>query len=118
MGREKYELGVNGENEAARLLGEAGLAILQRNYRCPKGEADIIARDKEALVFVEVRTRSSGRYGWGEETITMKKRHRLQAVAMYYLLANGYKEWPEIRFDVIAIRWAEGCADSRWLRGI
>ncbi len=66
----KQSLGRNGEDYTARIVQEAGLRIVALNYRCPKGEMDIIARDAETLVFIEVRTRQSSFRGWGEESIT------------------------------------------------
>ncbi|WP_291300750.1 YraN family protein [Desulfosporosinus sp. BICA1-9] len=81
----KQSLGKSGEEFAARFLIDSGLTIVTRNYRCPKGEMDIIARDAEALVFIEVRTRRSSYRGWGEESITPRKAQRLQAIASYYI---------------------------------
>ena len=78
---------------------------------------DIIAQERETLVFIEVRTRSSGSKGWGEESITQQKARRLRAIASYYLLQQGYKTWPDLRFDLIAIRWAETDPELKWLQG-
>lgn len=69
----KQSLGKSGEEFAARLVNQSGLNIIARNYRCPKGEMDIIARDGELLIFIEVRTRRSSYRGWGEESITHQK---------------------------------------------
>ena len=90
----KQSLGKNGEEYTVRIVQEAGLRIIARNYRCPKGEMDIIARDAETLVFIEVRTRQSSFRGWGEESITQKKSQRLQAIPSFYELQQGYKSWP------------------------
>ena len=105
-----------GEDYAVCQLEKAGLKIVIRNYRCPKGEMDIIARDQETLVFVEVRTRKSAFRGWGEESITRVKARRLRAVASFYVLQNGYKSWPEMRFDVIAVRWFEDSTEWHWIK--
>jgi len=112
----KQSLGKYGEEYTARLVQEAGLRIITRNYRCPKGEMDIIAHDEETLVFIEVRTRQSSFRGWGEESITQKKAQRLQAIASYYVLQQGYKSWPSIRFDVVAIRWLGEKPEINWIR--
>ena len=112
----KQSLGKSGEEFAARLLIESGLKIVNRNYRCPKGEMDIIARDEEVLVFMEVRTRSSSYRGWGEESITHQKARRLKAIASYYLLQKGYSSWPCIRFDVMAIRWIGEQPEVNWIK--
>jgi putative endonuclease len=84
-------------------LRQAGLQIIRQNYRCAKGELDIIARDGEWLVFVEVRTRASTHRGSPEESITGKKIQRLKALGAYYLLENGFREWPPLRFDAVTI---------------
>jgi putative endonuclease len=117
----KQYIGRAGEEYAAEFLTKAGLQITHRNYRCPRGEIDIIARDQEALVFVEVRTRSSALRGWGEESITWQKRRRLQAVAGYYLLEQGYGSWPGLRFDLVALRWQNNTnkiIHCNWLKAV
>ena len=117
-GKAKKELGQKGEDFAVELLTQEGLILVKRNYRCPKGEIDIIGWDKKVLVFVEVRTRRTGQKGWGEESITATKQRRLRQVASYYILEAGYKDWPSIRFDVVALQWSENTPKSLWIRGI
>ncbi len=121
MNQSKKDVGRYGEDNAAVHIKQAGLTILDRNYRCPQGEMDIIAREGLQLVFIEVRTRSSGRCGWGEETITPQKRARLNRIASHYIKFRGYKTWPPMRFDLIAIRVGDAAGkhpDIYWLRGI
>lgn len=115
---QRKSLGSQGEDYALQVLRAAGLNILARNYRCPKGEMDIIAEEMGQLIFVEVRTRSSGFRGWGEESITSTKKQRLKAIASYYILEQGYKEWPSVRFDVLAIRWVMPKPEHNWLREV
>jgi len=112
----KQTLGKQGEDYTVRLVQEAGLRLITRNYRCPKGEMDIIARDHETLVFIEVRTRRSSFRGWGEESITRVKSQRLQAIASFYVLQQGYKSWPSMRFDVVAIRWIAKKPEIKWIK--
>ena len=112
----KQSLGKYGEDCTASMLKEAGLRILALNYRCPKGEMDIIARDDETLVFIEVRTRQSSFRGWGEESITQKKVQRLRAIASFYVLQQGYKSWPSMRFDVVAIRRIGENPEIKWIK--
>jgi len=112
----KQSLGKFGEEYTARIVQEAGLKIVALNYRCPKGEMDIIARDGETMVFIEVRTRQSSFRGWGEESITRKKAQRLHAIASFYVLQNGYKNWPSMRFDVVAIRFIEEKPEIKWIK--
>ena len=114
--KNKQSLGKQGEDYTARLLQEAGLRLIARNYRCPKGEMDLIARDAETLVFIEVRTRQSSFRGWGEESITKRKSQRLQAIASFYVLQQGYKSWPSMRFDVVAIRWIAEKPEVKWIK--
>jgi|SRR5680860_778014 len=114
--KNKQSLGKYGEEYTVRIVQEAGLRIIALNYRCPKGEMDIIAREDETLVFIEVRTRQSSYRGWGEETITKKKAQRLQAIASFYVLQQGYKSWPSMRFDVVAIRWLGDNSEIKWIK--
>lgn len=96
-----------GEAAAARYLQHAGHSIIVQNYRCPYGEIDIVARDGPSLVFVEVRARSSDRFGTPEESITAAKAQRMTRCALAYLSAHaaGHEAW---RIDLIAIDVARG----------
>lgn len=117
-GLNKKEIGDQGENLAIDYLKKAGLQIIQQKYRCPKGEIDIVAKDGGWLVIVEVRTRTSSRRGYAEESITYKKLQRLRALGSYYLLENGYREWPLMRFDIVAINYDGGEPVINWIKGI
>lgn len=96
------ERGVEGEEIAVRTLKKSRYKILERNYRTPIGEIDIIARDRKCLVFVEVRTRSSTEFGLPQETVVAKKQKKLCGAAKWYLQKNRLDE-AECRFDVVAI---------------
>jgi len=96
------ELGPQGEDIAIRYLQDKGLKIIHRNYKNPIGEADIIARDNGTTVFVEVKTRSSSRYGEPFEAVNERKREKLKKIAMYYLKLMGSEM--EVRFDVVSIK--------------
>ncbi|MHB1651034.1 MAG: YraN family protein [Desulfitobacteriaceae bacterium] len=115
---DKRQLGLAGEEYAAQLLVKANLRIVERNYRCPKGEIDLIVQDGEQIIFVEVRGRSTGKRGWGEETITEWKRRRLFATAAFYLASQGYRDYPPLRFDIIALRWNQEKPEVKWLQGV
>lgn len=78
------------------------MTIVERNYRCPLGELDIVARDGDVLVFVEVRTRTRSDRGTALETVGPAKRRRLARVAEHYLAARRPRA-AGIRFDVIGI---------------
>ncbi len=103
------ERGVAGEDLACRHLEAAGFLILERNYRCRSGEVDVVARDGESTVFVEVKERHGASHGEGHEAVTFGKRRRIIRAARLYAAAHGLSEEP-IRFDVISIDWqdAEG----------
>jgi putative endonuclease len=116
-GRNRIALGQLGESLALAYLERAGLKVLKQNYRCPKGEMDIVAQDGEWIVFVEVRTKTSGSMGYAEESITAKKVQRLRNIAKYYLLEKGYVEWPPLRFDLIAILYRQE-SEIKWIQGI
>lgn len=100
--RVKDALGQYGERVAAAHLVEAGLRIIETNWRCAAGEIDIVAADGRALVFCEVKTRSSLAFGSPAAAVTWAKQRRLRDLAVRYLAANP-GSWGEIRFDVVAI---------------
>lgn len=95
-------LGALGEQRAKDFLKKRGHSILETNFRCREGEIDIISLDKDCLVFVEVRTRSSSNFGTPEESVTMSKKKKLVSAALSYL--QTHKSLPEFwRFDVVAV---------------
>jgi putative endonuclease len=95
-------LGERGEQIAAAYLQNQGYVILARNWRCPAGELDIVAREGGSLAFVEVRTRRGQRFGTPEESVTPQKQAKLVEVAQTYLqeAALSDQNW---RIDVVAI---------------
>jgi putative endonuclease len=98
----RRETGKLGENLACEFLGNNGYSIIERNFRCPGGEADIIAQRQDTLVFVEVRTKTSRQFGSPEESITPTKMDHMRNVAAYYW--QSHSNLPESwRIDIIAI---------------
>lgn len=95
-------LGREGEDQAARYLAKRGYRILERNYSTRSGEIDLIAMDKETVVFVEVKTRSSDRYGSPELSVTPRKQKRMIKAALGYIRYRKLHQVP-CRFDVVAI---------------
>lgn len=91
-----------GEDAAARFLERRGYEILERNWSCPAGEADIIALDGDTLVFIEVKTSSDIDKGFPEEAVTDEKRTRCERIAAYYLRDSNHGEI-SFRFDTIGI---------------
>jgi putative endonuclease len=99
----RRETGILGENLACEFLGKNSYSIIEKNYRCPGGEVDIVARQQDTLVFVEVRTKRSRRFGSPEESITPTKMEKLRTVAAYYW--QSHNNLPESwRIDVVAIQ--------------
>ena len=103
--------GSHSEDRAAAYLTGCGLAIVERNYRIRLGEVDLIARDGDTLVFVEVRMRSHSHFGGALESITPRKQRRIAAAANMYL--RQFPRAPRCRFDVIAL----DAGEIRWLKG-
>lgn len=98
-GGKNKKVGYKGEKLAAKYLKKRGYKILERNYKTPFGEADIIAKLGDMLVFCEVKTRQNDFYGAPSEAVNFKKRQRYIQAAQYYV-QNG--EYP-IRFDIIEV---------------
>jgi len=101
------------EERACRHLGRSGFTIVERNYRTKGGEIDIVARNGDVLVFVEVRSREVPGFGTPEESVTPAKRRRIVAAARQFLSKVPPSSWGEARFDVIAI---EGSGEAAVLR--
>lgn len=107
MTRDRKNKGDLGEQKVAEFLERRGYRILERNYRCPLGEMDIIALEGKIVVFVEVKTRSSERFGSPQAAIRPQKQRRMTAIALYYLKGQGLLDAPA-RFDVAAVSLNEG----------
>lgn len=95
-------LGQYGETLAARHLSDAGMVILDRNWRCPTGEIDLVLRDGTTLVICEVKTRSSNDYGTPHEAVTPDKIARLRRLTGAWLSAHDLRP-SEIRLDLVAV---------------
>ena len=95
-------LGAYGERVAARVLTDAGMQVLDRNWRCRAGELDLVARDGAALVFCEVKTRSGTGFGHAVEAVTPDKQRRLRLLARSWLAAHE-EHAPDLRFDVVGV---------------
>jgi putative endonuclease len=100
---QRRRLGNFGEAAAAAHLTRQGYTLLARQWRCSAGEIDLVAQQRDVLVFVEVRTRRGGAYGSPEESITAAKQARLVALAYAYLAAHELGDAQPWRIDVIAI---------------
>ncbi|HIV40130.1 MAG TPA: YraN family protein [Candidatus Blautia pullistercoris] len=92
------------ETQAAVFLEKQGYQILERNFRCPAGEIDLIAKEGGYLCFVEVKYRSERETGTPEEAVDAKKQKRISRAALYYLMKQGLGDTTPCRFDVVGIR--------------
>jgi len=108
----RRDTGILGEKLAGDFLKRRGYHILETNYRCPYGEIDIVARDKDSLVFIEVRTRRSAEFGSPEESITSAKKEKLRATAYHY--QQNHDNLPPLwRIDFVAVELDQKGKPSR-----
>lgn len=98
----RHDIGKKGEDIAEDYFIENGYKIIERNFSCKQGEIDIIAKDKDEIVFIEVKTRTNAKYGQPIDSITyLKKNHMLQSIKYYLYLKKLENEY--IRIDIIEI---------------
>jgi putative endonuclease len=105
--RERMDLGKWGEDLALKKVKNLGYTCLARNYRCPVGEVDLVAKDGDTLVFVEIKTRRGRSLAYAKEAVNQRKRRQLSKVALAYMKANGCAE-ARARFDVVVINLEGG----------
>lgn len=103
MNKDHLEKGEEAESLASAFLQKQGLVFLERNFRCKAGEIDLIMRDGDILVFVEVRLRSNPFFAQAAESITWNKQRKLVNTAQLYLQQHKLFDKVSCRFDVIAI---------------
>jgi putative endonuclease len=99
---DKITTGKEGEKIAAAYLKKNGYRIIEINFRCPIGEIDIVAKEKNDLVFVEVKTRKSINLGYPEQAVGIRKQKKMSQLALWYLQKRKIAEI-NARFDVVAI---------------
>jgi putative endonuclease len=102
MQNKQQQFGERSETLAAWYLKKNGYTIIEQNYRNQLGEIDIIAREKKTIVFVEVKSRRSTRYGSPKWAVTPKKQRKISMVALYYLKTTKQSN-AKARFDVVSI---------------
>ena len=106
MTRQRLELGKFGEGLALKKVRGLGYKKIVRNYRCPLGVVDLIARDGDTLVFIEIKTRK-GKISYAKEAVNERKKRQLSKVALAYMKSNDCYE-AKARFDVVAIGVGQG----------
>ena len=102
MTRARLDLGKEGEDLALRKLESIGYRCIERNYRCALGELDLVARDGETLVFIEIKTRKGKSLDYAKEAVHARKQRQISKVALAYMKRNGCEE-AKARFDVVVI---------------
>jgi putative endonuclease len=107
--------GAAAEQLAGEFLTRRGLQMLERNFRCTRGEIDLIMRHARELVFVEVRARSNPRFGDGAESVNRRKREKLQMAAAIYLQRNPAFAKMPCRFDVVSIAMRHAPPEIDWI---
>ncbi len=106
---QRVRLGRFGEAFAARHLLEQGMVVLDRNWRCPAGEIDLVLRDGRVLVVCEVKTRSSQAYGSPLEGVDQRKAARLRRLAARWLSEHHLRP-DDVRIDLVGVLAAPGAA--------
>jgi putative endonuclease len=103
----RQRLGARGEDRAADWYRAAGYEVVARNWRCAEGELDLVVGRPGELVFCEVKTRTSDRFGVPAEAVTIAKQRRLRTLAASFLADHPLEAWAagrNVRFDVVAVR--------------
>lgn len=111
----KIITGRKGETIAVAFLKKTGYQIVETNYRCPLGEIDIIARDQDDLVFVEVKTRKSTALGYPEQAVGVTKQKKMSRLALWYLERNKMHD-ATARFDVVAVTMSQSEPEIRLIK--
>ncbi|MBW2707690.1 MAG: YraN family protein [Deltaproteobacteria bacterium] len=107
MTRERLELGARGEALAFEEVKRLGYEVMAKNYRCPLGEVDLVAKDGDTLVFIEIKTRKGRPLGFAKEAVNARKQKQISKVALTYMKANHCCD-VSARFDVVAISVGSG----------
>ncbi len=111
----KISIGKKGEDEALRVLKKNGYRIIERNYRCRYGEVDLIARDGDTIVFVEVKTRGGDRFGPPQQSVDLRKQRHIISVSHTYLAHHALADCP-VRFDVVSVELRDGRYSTEIIR--
>lgn len=109
----KQRAGDGAEQAAAEYLLAAGCLIVARNARYRDGEIDLVVRERDTVAFVEVRMRSSARFGGAVSSVGTSKQVRIGRAAQRWLFANYGERWPACRFDVVTV---DGDGTIDWIR--
>lgn len=106
--KNKRTIGTDYEQKAAQYLENLGYQVLEKNFRCKMGEIDLIAKDGEYLVFIEVKYRADGKMGQPQEAVDFRKQRKICKAASYYCMLHHIPDVCPRRFDVAA------CMGGKW----
>lgn len=116
MKRSSHQQGKKAEQHALRYLKKQGLQLIKHNFHSRRGEIDLIMRQGESIVFIEVRKRSNTSHGGALESISQQKQQRIIHTAHYYLQQHPKHANQPCRFDVIAIEGVEKQEKIQWIQ--
>ncbi len=111
---DKISIGEQAELKGLEFLKSKGLKLAERNYRCKSGEIDLIMKDKDTLVFVEVRFRRTNSFGSAAESVTPSKQKKILSASQHYLVKHNLSDRIPVRFDVIAMSPTH---ETHWIKG-
>lgn len=112
----KQASGMAAEEKAKAFLIQAGLFCVEQNFRCPQGEIDLIMKEGETFVFVEVRYRKQQEYGSPLATVTLSKQNKIVKTAALFMLQKGLLQKHAMRFDVIGFTGPLAEAEPLWIK--
>jgi len=110
------DLGIHAEEDALAYLTKQGLTFVASNYSCKPGEIDLIMKDQDYYVFVEVRSRTNANYGGGIESITRDKQRKVMRAATHYLVEKKLYEKVFCRFDVVVFSLKNNVPHVNWIK--
>lgn len=115
MATDKKNSGDHAEDAACDYLQSQGLKLLERNFLCKRGEIDLVMRQADTTVFVEVRYRQNNRYGSAAESVDWRKQEKLLATAEHYLQQHPRAARGACRFDVVALTMQNQQTQIDWI---
>ena len=109
----RRQAGQRGETVAASFLEKEGIRILMRNFRCKYGEIDLIAKDQNGFLIVEVKMRSTSRQGFACEAVDWRKQRKICRTYDYFRMKYQISEYVSVRFDVVEVDQEDHC---HWIK--
>lgn len=113
---DKLTVGRLAEDSACQYLAKNGLKLITRNYKCRRGEIDLVMRHNDSIVFIEVRYRHNNHFGSGAESVINKKQKKIILTALHYLQSHKEAAGLSCRFDVIAVQPGPDKNHIQWIQ--